>query len=68
MVVDVINGSAVRQNRNATINEDSLSSVTLLEVPLKMSSRSVWKMKVVQCGTSFPGQNLCVLAGIEFTS
>ncbi len=67
VAVDVINGSGTRQNRVATIGSGSTHSVTILDAPLKLTSGTVWKMKLTACGTSAaPGQNITVLAGIEF--
>lgn len=67
IAVDVINGSGVRQNRVATLGSGSTHSVTILNTPLKLTSGTVWKMKITGCGTnSAPGQNITVLAGIEF--
>ena len=57
--VDVLNGSNVRQNRVATIQPNAQKSVTILDTPLKMSSGTLWSMKVLQAGTGGDsGENL----------
>ena len=66
--VDLVTGGGVFQGRTAVIGTGGVTSTTTFESPLTLSSRSVWRMKVTGCGTSAPGQNLCVLAGIEFKS
>lgn len=65
--IDICNGSGAAQGRVATLTSGGQRSTYVLQNPLKMSSRSVWMMKVTGCGTSSaPGQNLTALAGIEY--
>jgi hypothetical protein len=67
--IDVINGSGAAQGRVATLAPGILRSTFVFPNPIKMTSRSIWSMRILGCGTSSaPGQNLTALAGIEYQS
>lgn len=69
ITVDLVNGSGAVQGRAATLTSGSRTSTTILDAPLRLGAGSVWRMKVTGCGTdSSPGQNITVLAGIEYLS
>ena len=56
--VDVVNGSGLEQGRVAIIRESSRTGSTVLPSPLKLTAGTVWSLKVIQAGTSSPGENL----------
>lgn len=67
ITIDVVNGSGSVQNRVGTLSTGGTQTTFVFPTPLKMVGRSVWSMKVLGCGTSgASGQNLTVLAGIEY--
>lgn len=69
ITVDVVNGSGVAQGRSGTLSVGGLHTTFVFPTPLRMVGRSIWSMKVLGCGTSgASGQNLTVLAGIEYQS
>lgn len=69
IIVDVVNGSNIPQARSASLAAGLKHLSFTFATPLVMSSRSIWSMKVLNCGTSSaPGTNLTILAGIEYTS
>lgn len=69
ITIDVVNGSGAAQERAGTLSTGGSHTTFVFPTPLKMVSRSIWSMKVLGCGTSgASGQNLTVLAGIEYQS
>lgn len=57
--IDVVNGSNVVQERVAVILSGNKTGATVLSTPLRMNAGTVWKLKVLACGTgSTPGENL----------
>jgi hypothetical protein len=69
IIIDVVNGSGVAQGRAITLASGSKHFTFTFPTPLSLSSKSIWMMKVLSCGSiSAPGANLTILAGIEYTS
>lgn len=58
--IDILNGSNVAQNKVTTIQTGNTSAIQVLSTAVVMNQNSIWKFKILQAGTSLPGEELKV--------